>query len=51
MDLISLYLAKRREVAGRIDRKELTEDQGSVETAKAFSELVEAERRRAGVGR
>jgi hypothetical protein len=46
MDLIFVYVARRREVGGRIDRKELTDDQGNVEIARAFSELVEAERRR-----
>jgi hypothetical protein len=37
----------RSAMAGRIDRKQLTDDQGNVEIARALSELVEPERRRA----
>jgi hypothetical protein len=46
MDLIVLWTAKRLELSEKVDRNELTEIQASTESAKAFSELVDAERRR-----
>jgi hypothetical protein len=46
MDLIRALAEKRLEVAQKIDRKELTEDQAQVEYAKLFMELLAAERQR-----
>ncbi len=46
MDLIRRLAAKRLEIAERIDRKELSEDQGQMENAKLMMEITEAERQR-----
>jgi hypothetical protein len=51
MDLISLFTAKRLEVAERIDRKELTEIQAQLETTKLFTEISNAERLRDNAAR
>jgi hypothetical protein len=47
MDLIEFFAAKQLELATRIDRNELTEDQARVEGARAYEIIVEALRRRA----
>jgi hypothetical protein len=46
MDLIQSFAAKRLEVAARIDRGELTEQQGQLEIEKAYASVQDAERRR-----
>ena len=46
MDLIQMLAAKRLEIAKKIDRKELTEDQAKLEYAKLAMEITEAERQR-----
>ena len=51
MDLIETLAAKRLEVAERIDRNELTEDQAKLENAKLYMEIVAAERRRDSAAR
>jgi hypothetical protein len=46
MDLIESLAAKRLEVAERVDRNELTEDQAKLENAKLFMEIIAVERQR-----
>jgi hypothetical protein len=46
MDLIQVLATKRLEVAQRVDRNELTEDQAKLENAKLYMEIVAAERQR-----
>jgi hypothetical protein len=46
MDLIEFFAAKRLELAEKIDRNELTEDQADAEGKKVYAGIVEAERRR-----
>jgi hypothetical protein len=46
MDLIEFLAMKRLEVAEKIDRKELTEDQAQLEYAKLMNEIAAAERQR-----
>jgi hypothetical protein len=51
MDLIAVLAAKRLELGKKIDRKELTEDQGKLENAKLFNDIVAAERQRDSANR
>jgi hypothetical protein len=46
MDLIQLFASKRVEVATRIDRGEMTEQQGQLEIEKAYTSVQETERQR-----
>jgi len=46
MDLIQFFAAKRLELARRIDRGELSEQQVKLETTKAYTAIIEAERQR-----
>jgi hypothetical protein len=46
MDLIQYFAAKRLEVATRIDRGEMTEQQGQIETQKIFASIRATERQR-----
>ena len=46
MDLIQYFAAKRLEVAAKIDRGEMTEQQGQVETRKIFASIQATERQR-----
>jgi hypothetical protein len=46
MDLIQFFAAKRLELAGKIDRGELTEQQGQLEIQTAYASIQESERRR-----
>jgi hypothetical protein len=46
MDLIQFFAAKRLELATKIDRNELTEDQARVEGEKVYASILEAERQR-----
>jgi hypothetical protein len=46
MDLIEFFAAKRLELAAKIDRNELTEDQAKLETEKIYASIQETERRR-----
>ena len=46
MDLIQYFAAKRLEVATKIDRGEMTEQQGQVETQKIFASIQATERQR-----
>lgn len=51
MDLIEFFAAKRLEFAAKIDRGEMTEQQGQVETQKIHASIQAAERQRDGVAR
>jgi hypothetical protein len=51
MDLIASFAAKRLELAAKIDRNELTEDQANLEGSKFYASIVEAERRRDSAAR
>jgi len=46
MDLIEFFAAKRVELAAKIDRGELTEQQSKIETEKVYASIQETERRR-----
>jgi hypothetical protein len=46
MDLIEFFAAKRLELAGKIDRNELTEDQAKLETEKVYANIQATERQR-----
>lgn len=46
MDLIELFAAKRLELAAKIDRGELTEQQAQLDGNKAYAGIQEAERQR-----
>ena len=46
MDLIQFFAAKRLEVATKIDRGEMTEQEGQIETQKIYASIQETERRR-----
>jgi hypothetical protein len=46
MDLIRFFAAKRLEMATKIDRSEMTEQQGQVETEKIYASIQAAERQR-----
>jgi hypothetical protein len=46
MDLIELFAAKRLELAAKIDRGELTEQQAQLDGNKIYASIQEAERRR-----
>jgi hypothetical protein len=46
MDLIQFFAAKRLEVATKIDRGEMTEQQGQIETQKIYASIQATERRR-----
>ncbi len=46
MDLIEFFAAKRLELAARIDRGELTEDQAKLETQKVYASIQATERQR-----
>jgi hypothetical protein len=46
MDLIQFFAAQRLEVADKIDRGEMTEQQGQVETQKLFASILATERQR-----
>jgi hypothetical protein len=46
MDLIQAFAAKRLELAGKIDRKELTEDRANIEGTRLSGSIVEAGGRR-----
>lgn len=46
MDLIEFFAAKRLELATKIDRGELTEDQAKLETQKAYAAIQATERQR-----
>lgn len=46
MDLIEFFAAKRLELAAKIDRGELTEQQAQLDGNKAYASVQEAERRR-----
>lgn len=46
MDLIEFFAAKRLEVATKIDRGELTEQQGQIETQRLFASIQATERQR-----
>jgi hypothetical protein len=49
MDLIELFAMRRIEMAAKIDRSELTEEQAKFETEKFYASIQETERRRDGV--
>jgi hypothetical protein len=51
MDLIQSFAEKRIEIAAKQDRRELTDQQGQVETTKAFAAIQDIERRRDSGGR
>jgi hypothetical protein len=46
MDLIQFFAAKRLEMATKIDRGEMTEQQGQVETQKIYASIQATERQR-----
>jgi hypothetical protein len=46
MDLMEAFAAKRIELAVKMDRNEVTEDQANAASAKFYASIVEAERRR-----
>jgi hypothetical protein len=46
MDLIQFFAAKRLELAGKIDRGEITEQQGQVETQNIYASIQATERQR-----
>jgi hypothetical protein len=46
MDLIQFFAAKRLEMAAKIDRGEMTEQQGQVETQKIYASIQATERQR-----
>jgi hypothetical protein len=46
MDLIQWWASKRRELAEKLDRHEVTEAQAQADTAKIYSAIVNAERQR-----
>jgi hypothetical protein len=48
MDLIQFFAAKRLEMATKIDRGEMTEQQGEVETEKIYASIQTTERQRDG---
>jgi hypothetical protein len=51
MDLIQFFAAKRVELATKIDRGEMTEQQGQVEIQKIYSSIQTTERQRDNVAR
>lgn len=51
MDLIEFFAMKRLELATKIDRGELTEDQAKLETQKVYASIQETERRRDSAAR
>jgi hypothetical protein len=46
MDLIEFFAAKRLELAAKIDRGELTEQQAQLESNKLYASIQETERQR-----
>ncbi len=51
MDLIQFFAAKRLEMATKIDRGEMTEQQGQVETQRVFASIQATERQRDAAAR
>jgi hypothetical protein len=51
MDLIATFNAKRLQISERVDRNQLTEADGQVETQKLFASIVEAEKQRDSIGK
>lgn len=46
MDLVNLYVAKRVEIAGKLDKKKLTESEADLKIAEVTTELTNEQRRR-----